>query len=83
MDDLDRYPQTKVREFFYYAFRMHHKNLAKANTDKFLEKWWGEVGDIPEEIMLRLAELWAQTFVTITDEENGDEPKKQRATIEM
>ncbi len=82
LDEIDKFPQTKVREFFYYAFRMHHKNLAKANTDKLIEKWWGEIGDIPEEVIFRLGELWVQTYTSYgTDEDN--EGKKSKATIEM
>jgi len=81
IEDMEKYPQTKVREFFWYAFRMHHKNLAKVNTDALLEKWFGGVADIPEAIIERLAELWSATFTTSTGDD--EEPKKDNVMVEM
>lgn len=61
IQDLDRQPMTKIYEFFWYAFRMHHKNVAKEKTDKIIDGWGG-IRHIPEGVMTRLGELWAQAY---------------------
>ncbi len=47
---------TLIEELFYYAFRMHHPNMSKADTDKILyEKLCG----MPDKMLERLIELYA------------------------
>ena len=33
IDDVARIPMTKIHELFYYAFRMHHKNVSRQKTN--------------------------------------------------
>ena len=39
--DIASYPTTKIPEFFFYAFRMHHKSLSRNQTDRVLETLGG------------------------------------------
>ena len=75
IDDVSKFPMTKFNELFYYAFRMHHKNLAKANTDKILAELGG-LKNLPDGFAERLGELRAQAF------ESGAE-KNPRMTVEF
>ena len=34
IDDVGKYPMSKLPELFYYAFRMHHKNVSREKTDR-------------------------------------------------
>lgn len=74
--DIKKYPTTKIPELFYYAFRMHHKNLSRNQTDKLLDR----VNGIPSQVLERLIDLYNQaglTNVIQTDEEaekNGESP---------
>ena len=34
--DVEKYPMTKLPELFFYAFRMHHKNVSREKTDRIL-----------------------------------------------
>lgn len=82
IDDLGEYPMTKIPELFFYAFRMHHKNVSREKTDKIL---FEELGGIPEGMLERLAELYAQPFeaLTIVNEEEGEERKKSKFQVEF
>ena len=39
--DIAKYPASKIPEFFYYAFRKNHKNVARSQTDSLLERMGG------------------------------------------
>ena len=75
-DEIDKYPMTKIYEFFWLAFRMHHPNMAKANTDKIIDDWGG-IQNIPEGLLERLGQLYAAPFGTLTEDET-DEEKEER-----
>lgn len=68
MDDVEKYPMTLVYDLFYYAFRMHHRNIPREKTDKIIDEYWGGIGGIPEGVLVRLGELWADTFNPLVDE---------------
>lgn len=68
ISDIDKFPMTAIYDLFFYAFRMHHKNVARDKTDKIIDEYWGGVGGIPEGVLTRLGELWAQTFTPLVDE---------------
>lgn len=73
LEDVAKFPATKVPELFFYAFRKNHKNLAKSQTDALLEKMGGVSGALLE----RLVQLYQQaslTHVISTDEDAGKNP---------
>ena len=78
-EKVTTYPMTVGADFFYYAFRMHHKNIARDKTDKILFESLGGINDTTGKILGRLMELYYQTFNTLTD---GEE-ENPRMTVEL
>lgn len=78
-EDVSNFPMSKIPELFFYAFRMHHKNVAREKTDKLL---FEELGGLPQGAIERLVELYCAPFESLTIEE-GAEPKNSKWTVEM
>ncbi|MCQ2544715.1 MAG: DUF5055 domain-containing protein [Lachnospiraceae bacterium] len=78
-EDLANYPMTKIPELFFYAFRMHHKNVARNQTDAILDKMNG----IPAGLLERLTELYAVPFETLNIVEEGEERKNSPIAIDF
>ena len=78
IEDIDNYPMTKIPEFFYYAFRAHHKNVAREKTDKIIFDDWGGIGGIPDGLLERLALLYAEPFKA-----HEESTKNSRVTVEL
>lgn len=78
IEEVAEYPMTKIPELFFYAFRMHHKNVAREKTDKIL---FEEMGGLPEGFIERLAELYTEPFETLTVKE--EERKNSKWSVEM
>lgn len=77
-DEVADFPMTKVPELFFYAFRMHHKNIARNQTDKIL---FEDLGGIPNGMIERLAELYQAPFEALTVLEEGEETKNPKMTV--
>lgn len=77
-EDVANFPMNKIPELFYYAFRMHHKNVAREKTDKILD----EMGGLPEGFIERLVELYTAPFDFLTVSEDG-ERKNSKWTVEL
>lgn len=75
IEDVDRYPMTKTYELFYYAFRMHHRNISREKTDKIINEDWGGIAGIPTGVMERLGMLYSVPFGSLTDEDEKNPPK--------
>ena len=75
LSDVDNYPMTKVPEFFWYAFRMHHPSVSLSQAEKLLDR----LGGMNEALGRRLGELWAAPFEALAPED-GDE---KNATVTM
>ena len=75
LEDVDQYSMTKVPEFFWYAFRMHHKSVAMNQAEAILR----DIGGMTEAIAKRLVELWVQTYETLGNEET----KNPDVTVEL
>lgn len=74
------FPMTGIHDFFYYAFRKHHRNLSRQQTDKILDDELGGVGGLPKGFIERLNQLYSVPFDNMVDEESGKNVKMQ---IEM
>ena len=72
MDDLTSQMMTKVPELFYYAFRMHHPNMTKQQTDKIL---FEEFDGLSPDELTWLGNLYAEPFNALI---NRDESKNLR-----
>ena len=76
LDDVERHPMTKLHELFYYAFRMHHKNISRQQTDKMLDEQIGGIGALPEGFIERLYMLYSAPFDSMV-ENDGKNSKMQ------
>lgn len=79
-DDVTRFPMTKIPELWFYAFRMHHKNVSRERTDKFL---FGELGGVPDGLLERLLALYAAPFEVLSTENENGETKNATMTVEF
>ena len=77
LEDVDNYPMSKVPEFFWYSFRMHHPSFSLNQAEKLLDR----MGGMSEPLARRLGELWAVPFNTLSTED-GDE-KNATVTVEL
>lgn len=75
LEDIDAFTMTKVPEFFWYAFRMHHMSVSLQQAEELLK----EIGGITEPIAKRLIELWMQTYDSLGNEET----KNPDMTVEL
>lgn len=80
VEDIANYPMTKIPELFFYAFRMHHKNISREKTDKIL---FEELGGIPDGMLERLAELYQAPFEALGVLGEGEERKNSKLTVKM
>ena len=71
IDDVGKYPVTKFPEFFYYAFRMHHKGLAKSQTDAFYDRLGGFSPEFLERMILLYQQALEANNVTAHTEDMG------------
>lgn len=79
IDDVGRFPMTKLPELFYYAFRMHHKNISREKTDRIL---FEDLGGMPSGMAERLGALYAAPFEALTNKD-GEKAKNSRMTVEF
>lgn len=75
IQDVDDYSMTKVPEFFWYAFRMHHQRVALNQAEEILR----EIGGLSKELAERLILLWYQTYDSLGNEET----KNPEVTVEI
>lgn len=80
LDDVSKFPMTKIYEFFWYAFRMHHKNVSKERTDRIIDEDWGGINGIPDGVLERLGQLYAAPFNTLVDK---DVEAPHKVTVEL
>lgn len=79
IDELTKFPVTRMPEFFYYAFRKNHKDVARANTDALFDKMGGLTGAIVE----RLGQLYAQAGLSHVISDDEKLAKNERVTVEL
>ena len=79
IDDVGKYPMTKIPELFFYAFRMHHKNVSREKTDRIL---FEELGGLPEGAAERLGALYAAPFEALSNKDDK-KAKNSKVTVEM
>lgn len=77
LQDVDDFPMSKVPEFFWYAFRMHHPSFSLNQAEKLLDR----MGGLSEALGRRLGELWAVPFESLNPDD-GDE-KNASVTVEL
>ena len=78
IDDVSKYPMSKLPELFYYAFRMHHKSVSRERADRIL---FDDLGGMPEGMAERLGALYAAPFEALTNK--GEKSKNSKMTVEF
>lgn len=80
ISDVSKYPMSKLPELFYYAFRMHHRNVSREKTDRIL---FDDLGGIPNGMGERLGQLYAAPFEALTNDASPEAAKNGRMTVEL
>lgn len=82
LDDCDRAPLTKIPELFYYAFRMHHRRMSKAETDRI---YFNDLGGLQRDVFRRLVELYSLPYECLfrDDDDGEDENRPIKFTVTM
>lgn len=78
MDDFGEKLMTRGPELFFYAFRANHPTVKREKTDVIL---FDDLGGLTEELVERLAELWAEPYNTLIN--NEGKPKNAKMTVLM
>ena len=68
IDDVGKYPLTKIPELFWYAFRMHHKSVSKEKADRIL---FDGLGGLPDGAAERLGALYAAPFEALSNKDEN------------
>jgi hypothetical protein len=79
ISSISDFPMTKIPELFFYAFRMHHKNIAREKTDKIL---FEDLGGLREGMLERLYSLYSAPFDALAND-GEDNEKNSRMTVEF
>ena len=79
IDDVPKYPVSKVPELFYYAFRMHHKMLPKDKVDKIYES----ILPFPEGMLARMQQLYLTPLKSMFTSDGESERKNTRMTVQF
>lgn len=77
IEDVGDFPMTKIPEFFWFAFRMHHPRISKEQAERIL---YDDLGGVPEGLIEQLGKLYLAPFEAL--QSNGDE-KNGRMTVEF
>ena len=79
ISDVGKYPMSKLPELFWYAFRMHHRNVSREKADRIL---FEDLGGMPDGMAERLGALYSAPFeaLTASAEKKG---KNSKVTVEM
>jgi hypothetical protein len=79
LDDLTRFPTTKIPDFFYFAMRKNHKNLSRNQVDQIFD----EIGGVSGKVLSRLVALYNQASLTYVIASDEDYEKNAKVTVEM
>lgn len=79
LDNVTRFPASKIPEFFYFAFRKNHKKLSRTQVDDIFE----EIGGVTGKVLSRMIALYNQAALTHVIASDEDYEKNARVTVEM
>ena len=82
IEDVGKFPMTKVPELFFYAFRMHHPKMARNQTDRIL---FDVLKGLPEGVAERLGALYSVPYEALNGKKNneGTDEGNARMTVEL
>lgn len=70
LDDVAKFPMTKLEELFWYAFRKNHKRVDLLKARKLLEG----IGPLPEGFAERLIALYSKPYEAFATNEGAKVP---------
>lgn len=79
LDNVTRFPASKIPEFFYFALRKNHKKLSRTQADDIFE----EIGGVTGKMLTRMISLYNQAALTHVISTDEDYEKNARVTVEM
>lgn len=80
VDEVVKFPATKVPELFFFSFRKNHRNIAKSQTDALLDK----MGGMNTKTLERLISLYNQAALSNTISiEDDNTAKNDKVTVEL
>lgn len=79
LDNVTRFPATKIPEFFYYAMRKNHKGLSRTKTDDIFD----EIGGVTGKMLGRMIALYNQAALSHVITSDEDYEKNAKVTVEM
>lgn len=79
VDEIAKFPVTRIPELFYYAFRKNHKNIARSQTDALLD----DMGGVSSKLMERLMQLYNQAALAHVIAADEDAEKNEKVTVEL
>jgi len=74
--EIEKKPMLMIPDLWFYAFRMHHKMVAREKTDKLLDA----LGGIPQGLIIRLVELYTVPYSVLLGDE---QPKNSKVVVEF
>ena len=77
-EEIDTMDMIRVPELFFYAFRMHHSNVSRAETDRIL---FEDLGGMSPELLQRLTLLYIIPHRTLFN--HTGKSKNPRVTVEL
>jgi len=79
LGEVGDFPLSRLPDLFFYAFRMHHQNVARSRTDTILE----DMGGLSKEVIERLGQLYMATLQSIIRIDEDEQPKNLKVTVEL
>ena len=79
VDEVVKFPATKIPELFFFSFRKNHKNMAKSQTDALLDK----MGGLTTKMIERLITLYNQAALSNTVADEYNTAKNDKVTVEL
>jgi hypothetical protein len=79
LDNVTRFPSSKIPEFFYLALRKNHRRLSRTQADDIFD----EIGGVTGKILSRLIALYNQAALSHVIATDEDYEKNAKVTVEM
>lgn len=79
LENVTRFPTSKIPEFFYLALRKNHRRLSRTQADDIFE----EIGGVTGKMLTRLIALYNQAALTHVISTEEDYEKNAKVTVEM
>ena len=80
VEDVGKYPMTKVPDLFFYAFRKNHRGVPRERTDRML---FDDLKGLSPAAIERLLALYTAPFEALVVAEDDGGEKNARMTVEL